>query len=161
MDKKWRTLMDQIIDEARERGEFDPTHLHGKPLGDGRDEVNAGDRAMANKVLKNSGNLPPFLAKKAEIDRLLAHHRERLATYHARRGRLEAEADLVEDAQEAAAIRRYAVREWEWAVERYREAIPEINRMIESYNLINPISQMFRMKINLEREINRVVGEDS
>lgn len=161
MEQKWRTLIDQIIEEARERGEFDPTDLHGTVQGQRLDEWAAGDRAMANKILKNSGNLPPFLAMKAEIDHRVGFHRTRLRKYRERRQRLEAEAAQIEEAQDAAALRHYAAREWEWAIERYREAIPEINRMIESYNLTNPIPQMFRMKISLERELERLARDGS
>ncbi len=157
MANEFQTLIDKIIQEARERGEFDLPHHKGKKLQDEPAEVFAGDRAMAHKVLKNSGNAPPFLMKKREIDAKLDEERNRLVRYAMRRRRLHDEAVAVRD-QDAAlskALDERAEQDWAWAVTKFEEAIPKLNKDIELFNLMNQIPAMFKMKIRIEWEIER------
>jgi hypothetical protein len=157
MDEKYESVIDKIIQEARERGEFDPPHLKGKPLADDGTAAWAGDRAMAHKVLKNSGYAPPFLMKKREIDDLLEKERSRLARYAMRRRRLHAEADAVRstDSALARALDDRAESDWVWAVRQFEEAIPKLNKEIELFNLMNQIPNLHKMKVRLEWEIER------
>ena len=151
--RKWKSYVDRIIQEARERGEFDSVEMKGKKLSEDRNEVHAGDRAMAHKVLANSGFAPPFLMKKREIDDMLAKERTRLLRYTRRRRRLWAEANIVEDEHKKLALRERAEEDWAWAVRQFEKALPEINKQIEIFNLINKIPTMFKKRIHIEKEI--------
>ena len=154
-DDRWQSHIDQIIQEAQARGEFDiPERLRGKPLGSGHEEVAAGDAAMANKVLKNSGYAPPFLMKKQEIDAVLDRERSRLLRYARQRRHLLALAEQA-TGEEAEALRARAERDWQWALSKTEAALPALNKEIELFNLMNPIPSMFRMKVTLAREIER------
>lgn len=157
MNGKYESLIDKIIQEARERGEFDPPNTKGKPLNEDGTEAWAGDRAMANKVLKNSGNAPPFLMKKREIEEQLEVQRTRLARYAMRRRRLHDEADMVRsrDATLSTALDDRAEQDWAWAVRQFEEALPKINKDIELFNLMNKIPNLYKMKIRMDWEIER------
>lgn len=155
MDDRWQSHIDKIIQEAQERGEFDLKRLKGKKLEDDRTEIHAGDRAMANKVLKNSGHAPPFLMKKRDIDAMLDKERTRLLRYALRRRRLLAAAEDATEEDAAEALHRQADQDWRWAIAQFEKEIPRINREIETFNLMNQIPNLFKMKIRLEREIER------
>lgn len=64
--QRWRTVVDEAIAEARERGEFDDLPGHGKPL-DLRGNRLAGDREFAFHVLANAGVVPPWMALDQEV----------------------------------------------------------------------------------------------
>lgn len=154
-DTHWQSHIDQIIAEAQARGDFDiPEHLRGKPLNQGRDETYAGDAAMANKVLKNSGYAPPFILKKQEIDAIIERERTRLVRYAKRRNHLLALANEA-TGEEATALRARAERDWQWAIAQTEAVLPKLNKEIELFNLMNPIPTMFRMKLTIERETER------
>ncbi len=159
MLRKWETVVDKIIEEARERGEFDPVELSGKKLQDDYTEVHAGEKVMAHKILSNSGYAPPFIMKKREIEKRLEKERSRLRRYVRRRQRLHQDAQSAEDKELAEALRQRAESDWNWAVEQFEKAIPQINEDISIFNLMNKIPRLFKMKIRLERELERVNGE--
>jgi hypothetical protein len=154
-EDRWRTYVDRIIEEAQERGDFDLPHLKGKKLGEELTEVHAGNRAMAHKVLANSGHAPAFLMKKREIDDILEKERTRLARYALRRKRLLDTAEQAPSEAQAEALRDQAERDWTWAIQQFEKAIPELNRQIDIFNLMNQIPNLFKMKIRIDREIER------
>jgi hypothetical protein len=155
MNSKYESLIDKIIAEARERGEFDPPNTKNKPLAEDGAETWAGERALANKVLKNSGNAPPFLMKKREIEEQLEVQRTRLARYAMRRRRLHGEAEAVrpQDTTLADALDDRAEQDWAWAVRQFEEVLPKLNKEIELFNLMNKIPNLHKMKIRMEWEI--------
>ena len=153
--RKWKSYVDQAIQEARERGEFDPVEASGKKLAQDGNAVHAGDKAMAYKVLSNSGFAPPFLMKKREIDDMLERERSRLLRYTRRRRYLWAEASRVVDELQQLALRERAEADWVWAIEQFEKALPEINKQIQIFNLINKIPTMFKKRIDIEKEIVR------
>jgi hypothetical protein len=70
-------LVDRLIREARERGDWDDTAYRGRPLPDGADEAYAGDWAAANRLLRDAGAAPPWIEADREARRLLVE-RDRL-----------------------------------------------------------------------------------
>ncbi len=66
----WASLVERLIHEAQERGEFDDLPLHGKPLPDWDDE-RAGEMRLAYHVLRNAGVAPPWIEADKEVRRLL------------------------------------------------------------------------------------------
>lgn len=63
-------LVDRLIREARERGEWDESAFHGRPLPSADDERYAGDMALANHILRNAGAAPPWIEADKEARRL-------------------------------------------------------------------------------------------
>lgn len=154
--ERWQSYIDQIIEEARERGEFDLTNAKGKKLHEDGTEPHQGEWGMAHKVLANSGHAPAFLMKKREIDERLEQERARLLRYALRRRRLHQEATTASTEDLAQAFRERAEADWRWAVQKFDEALPELNRQIELFNLMNKIPSLFKMKLRLEWEIERI-----
>jgi hypothetical protein len=75
-DGKWQvgatheSLVERVIREARERGEFDDLPLHGKPI-PLEDNPYAGDMALAYTMLKNAAVAPPWIEADKDVRRLL------------------------------------------------------------------------------------------
>lgn len=65
------TLAEERIRAAQQRGDFDNLAGSGKPLALEDDSAIPEDLRMAYKVLRNSGFLPPELADRKEISRVL------------------------------------------------------------------------------------------
>jgi hypothetical protein len=60
-------MVERMIKEAQERGEFDDLPGQGEPLKLEDDRHIPEDLRLAHKILKNAGCLPPELALKKEI----------------------------------------------------------------------------------------------
>jgi hypothetical protein len=90
-DGKWavgtthESLIERLIREAQERGEFDDLPLHGKPI-PLEDNPWAGDMALAYTMLRNASISPPWIEADKDARRFLADH-ERLLDRVARSGR--------------------------------------------------------------------------
>lgn len=65
------TIAEERIRAAQERGDFENLPGNGKPLTLEDDSAIPEDLRMAYKVLRNSGFLPPELADRKEINRVL------------------------------------------------------------------------------------------
>jgi hypothetical protein len=76
-DGKWvvgpthESLIEKVIREAHERGDFDDLPLHGKPI-PLQDNPYAGDRALAYTVLKNAAVAPPWIEADKDVRSLVA-----------------------------------------------------------------------------------------
>jgi hypothetical protein len=67
----WGGLVERLIEEAMERGEFDDLPLHGRPLAL-PDDACAGEMRLAYNVLRNAGVAPPWIEADKEVRALLA-----------------------------------------------------------------------------------------
>jgi hypothetical protein len=87
-DGKWvvgtthESLIERVIREAHERGDFDDLPLHGKPI-PLEDNPYAGDMALAYTMLKNAAVAPPWIEADKDARRLL-DERDGLITRAAR-----------------------------------------------------------------------------
>lgn len=64
------SLIERMIREAHERGEFDDLPLHGKPI-PLQDNPYAGDMALAFTMLKNAAVAPPWIEADKDARRLI------------------------------------------------------------------------------------------
>lgn len=142
--RRWRDLVEDQLNEARERGEFDALEGAGKPLRLDQN-VFAGDKALAYSLLKQNKMLPPELERGREIDAdlaqaeaLLAGLRRRRNTTLGRRGRAHASERRAYDVLRDKTLQRYAA------------ALRAINSKILSLNIIVP-SPMHRRLLDVER----------
>jgi hypothetical protein len=82
-DGKWavgathESLIERLIREAQERGEFDDLPLHGKPI-PLEDNPWAGDMALAYTMLRNASVSPPWIEADKDARRCLADHQRLL-----------------------------------------------------------------------------------
>src|SRR6476646_9287900 len=69
--RQWSDLVEELLEEARERGDFEHLEGKGKPLALDQNPY-AGDRALAYSLLKNNQLAPPEIERGKEIDADLA-----------------------------------------------------------------------------------------
>ena len=62
----WETVVERLIREGQEAGEFADLPGHGRRL-DLTDDSAAGDMAMAYRILRNAGVAPPWIEADKEV----------------------------------------------------------------------------------------------
>lgn len=133
--KHFHDYIEEIVQEAMERGEFDNLPGMGKPLKLDDDNLSGGDKASAYRLLKSNDYAPP------EIELLKEIRRER-ARLEQKKERFRARGD---------ALRRRAVPPFESEKRAYNTALDkaigdydaklrELNRKILTLNLTVPLS---------------------
>lgn len=148
----WRDLVEEILGEARDKGEFDNLPGKGKPLRL-QDDVYAGDKALAYHLLKNNDMAPPEIERGRQIDAELQRADVILATLRRRRnallggGRILSASDrraynLVRDNAEAS----------------YREVLREANSNVLSLNITAP-AILHRPLIPVEKRMQAFAEE--
>jgi hypothetical protein len=148
----WRDLVEEILGEARDNGEFDNLPGKGKPLRL-QDDVFSGDKALAYHLLKNNDLAPPEIERGKQIDAEIERAEEILATLRRRRnallggGRILSASDrraynLVRDNAEAS----------------YREVLREANSNVLSLNITAP-AILHRPLIPIEKRMQAFAEE--
>jgi hypothetical protein len=148
----WRNLVEEILGEARDNGDFDNLPGKGKPLRV-LDDVYAGDKALAYHLLKNNDLAPPEIERGRQIDADLQRAEDILATLRRRRnallggGRVLSGGDrraynLVRDNAEAS----------------YRAVLREANSNVLSLNITAP-AVLHRPLIPVERRMQAFAEE--
>ena len=137
--RKWRDYIEEQINEAQQRGDFDNLPGAGKPLPIEKN-IFAGDKALAYSLLKNNQMAPPEIERAKEIDGALAHADALLATLRHRRDTLR----LRMGRAFASDRRAYNLLRDKTEV-RYGEALRAINSNILSLNILAPPALHRRM----------------
>ncbi len=138
--KRFQDYIEEIIQEATERGEFDNLAGMGKPLNLDDDNPYAGEKAAGYRLLKNNGYAPPEIELLKEIRRERARAEQKLERLRVR----------------GEALRRRTVppfdsekRAYNTAVEKalrdYEEQLRVLNRKILTLNLSVPLSMHLPM----------------
>lgn len=156
-EKKWRDLVEERIQEAQARGEFDNLRGKGRPLNLSGNPW-AGEWEMAFNILENAGYAPEWIERDKEIRREL-DAAARILVNHVeweRQGRTNlARLPLGMRAEQEAQM--LYVREQ--TIARYRRKATEINRLIFNFNLMAPSPQVHRQRIDVEAEVRKFVAE--
>jgi DnaJ family protein C protein 28 len=142
--RKWKDYVEEQINEARERGDFDNLPGAGKPLQLDKN-VYAGDKALAYSLLKNNQIAPPEIERGKEIDAELARADAMLAALRRRR------ATIISGHAFASQRRAYNLL-LDNTARRYYEALRAINSKILSLNIIAPAA-MHRRMIDVEAKL--------
>jgi DnaJ homolog subfamily C member 28 len=136
---RWVDIVEQQIDQARERGDFDNLRGQGKPLRLDRNPL-AGEKALAYSLLKNNDMLPPEIERGKEIAEDLDQAEALLVRLRRQRDRLRTRGKYLF----ASDRRGYNVL-LEGTLLRYKEALDAINSKILSLNIIAPPALHQRM----------------
>lgn len=144
------SAVDRIIREAMEAGEFDNLPGQGRPL-PGADPYDDPETWAARNLLRSSGFEPDWLADRREIAAALEAARKSLARSHAWRRAAAARQDPPALADE----------QWRKALARFTEAVGQINRRIQTYNLKIPpaLSQLQLPVASIPRELARLEAD--
>ena len=142
--RQWTDLVEELLNEAHERGDFEHLEGKGKPLALDQNPY-AGDRALAYSLLKNNNFAPPEIERGKEIDNDIKRAEDVLATMHRRQHALDTRI-AHPDARRAYNIARDA------AEVRYEALLREINSKILSLNIVAP-SAMHRRRLDIEAKM--------
>jgi hypothetical protein len=142
----WESLVDKKIREAIEAGEFDNLAGSGEPIDLSENPFEDPNWRTAHRLMRNAGFAPSWIEERKDID----------ASLEAARIILERNWSIQRNAhntsRETGARQRRAKAEAE-----FRLKVTELNRRIDAWNLKTPSIAFQRHRIDLEREINRVI----
>ncbi len=144
----WDNLIEDLIEDGRQRGLFDNLPGKGKPLDLGRPGDEQGN-SLANQLLADNDLRPPWLAMRVMVDEKVAEFRKRMEREWRRyqQGWTQAESDSVRTALALG----WNDRCKEWAAE-----VVSLNKQISDYNLRRPSRGLEMYKLTLETELERI-----
>ena len=134
---KWESLVDKLIRESMERGEFEGLAGEGEPIDLSENPFEAPELRTAHRLLRNAGFAPAWIEERKDIEANLT----RAMTILKRARELYRE-QIPHGAQ------------WQRAVQEFRETVAELNQRIRIYNLKAPAAGFQRKVIDLESFIN-------
>lgn len=146
MRHEWKDLIDDLIQDGKEKGVFDNLRGKGKPLNLSKNPF-AADMAFANELMKENDIPPTWIqerngilqdteALRAEIVRQWEwHQREMEAVSVADRGRV--------------------TISWDDYCLKWIEQMAALNKRIVSYNLKRPLENMELFKLDIDKELAR------
>lgn len=139
--------IDEQIRQAMERGDFDNLPGKGKPLDLSENPHEDPGWRTAYRMLKESGYTLPWIETRRNIE--LDFERAAKSLHQSW------------DLRKTAAGRRglmHAEREWQQALQKFREEVDKLNKRIRDYNLEVPLDQFQRRQINADIEIDKITN---
>lgn len=132
----WDSLVERLIQEAMDDGAFDELPFQGQPLPLDDDSA-ARDRALAFRMLRNAGMVPPWIETDKEVRSLLEQIERVLA-------RVEGESEP-RRRRDRAQIERL---------------VADANRAIARLNSEAPTERQHRRPLELEQVLRRIEGPE-
>lgn len=148
--KRFHDYIEEAIQEAIERGEFDNLAGMGKPLNLDDENSYAGEKAAGYRLLKNNGYAPPEIELLKEIRRERARMEQKLERLRARGNALRYRAVPPFESEK----RAYNAA-LEKAITDYDAHLRELNRKILTLNLSVPLSMHLQM-IEVEKLVRQL-----
>lgn len=146
--KQWESLINQRIEEAMARGEFDNLRGKGKPIDTSPDPYVPPDMQMANSLLKNNDLSPAWIGDRAAVLGLIERFREKLRSVTADFARARAEAATPQAGRQLDEL-------WDRYAASWKAEIVEINKRILTQNLKQPVTFLEIVPLRLEDELRR------
>jgi hypothetical protein len=150
--RKWPTVVEQQIEEAQARGDFDNLQGAGQPLRLDKN-IYAGDKALAYSLLKNNDLAPPEIERGKEIDAELERADALLASLRRQRDNPR----LKRGSAFASERRAYNVLR-DKTEARYAGALRGINSKILSLNIVAPAA-LHRRLIDIDARLRAFAEE--
>src|SRR6266850_3886992 len=147
MDKR-ETLIDKMIRESMERGEFDDLPGEGQPIDLSENPFEDPELRTVHRLLRNAGFAPAWIEERkdiaAEFERAWATLL-RANNLYGKRGKLTAQQS------ESAGDRSLSKSaQWERAAKEFCEIVAALNQRIRIYNLKAPAAVFHRKTIDAE-----------
>lgn len=147
-EQEWRSAVDRLIDEAQQKGVFDNLPGKGRPLNLKKNPYTA-ENALAYDLLQNNNYTLPWIADRKELlEKIAAFRRELAQRWRRQHARLQGTPD---PAREAALH-----HEWHRQAAEMGEQLRELNQEIADLNLTIPVSRLEVLKLNLNKELERI-----
>lgn len=148
----YRSVVDELIEEAKERGEFDNLPGEGKPL-DLDSNPYAGDNELSYKILKDNNFTLPWIMDRNELMDVIADYRERMKKQWDVHGpQLQA---MMRGGQAPMAKSRWRALTSQWST-----AIEAHNRRIDEVNMSIPVEHLKLHHLALDIELLRIGAEN-
>ncbi len=138
---KWEPLIDRMIKESMDRGEFDNLPGSGEPIDLTENPYEAPELRPVHRLLRNAGFAPAWIEERKDIET---------------------------EFQQAYAILRRAFelycpsgsqvsRDWLRVTKEFRQRVDELNQRIRHYNLKAPAAAFHRRIIDAEQLIDDLI----
>ena len=142
---KWERLVDKLIREATERGEFADLPGHGQPVDLSENPFEDPDVRTAHRLLRNAGFAPPWIEERKNIEAEFQDARTILFRAKSLYG---GSGKLANDHQ------------WQRAAKEFREKAAELNQRIRMYNLKAPAVGFHRKIIDADSLIAELENDN-
>lgn len=139
---KFESVVDKLIREAMERGEFDDLAGKGDPVDLSENPFEDPDVRTAHRLLRNSGFAPAWVEERKDIEANLQQARTTLLR-----------------AQNLYRNEIPGGPRWQRAVKEFRETVAELNQRIRMYNLKAPGTVFHRKVFDVDAWIRELEGE--
>ena len=126
---RWESLVDKLIRESMERGEFDDLSGTGEPVDLSENPFEDPDLRTAHRLLRNAGFAPAWIEERKDIDESIKRAQTTLL-----RARDLYRSEIPDGAR------------WKRSVQEFRETLAELNQRIRMYNLRAP-GTVFHRKV--------------
>jgi DnaJ family protein C protein 28 len=140
---KYEPLIDRMIRESMDRGEFDDLPGSGQPIDLSENPYEKPELRSVHRLLKNAGFAPAWIEERKDIDaefqRLYAIVQRAHSLYDSKAGDVR----------------------WQRALKEFREHIEELNQRIRLYNLKAPAIGFHRQVIDIDSLIADLEKEKS
>jgi len=133
-------MVEDVIREAMERGEFDNLPGKGKPLDLSQNPLLDPMTAIVHRILRDNGVSHPLIEARKTIEA----ERDAARNDLARAWRLHGRASTSDP--------------WDTAVTRFRARVSDINRQIRMFNLKAPSPVMHGLMIDADAEVRKVTA---
>ncbi len=151
----WDDLVERRIEEALDRGELNAEAYHGKQLAWDENPYVPEAQRLAFKLLKDNDLVPAWIMDGKEIreaiDRAVQDADQAYAAFRRTLRQLQGRIDVA-----AIYEREVAYHAWDADRAQFLAAVDRINRLINTYNLRVPISDLQRLYFNGERVLERL-----
>lgn len=146
----WNNLIEDLIEDGRQRGLFDDLPGKGKPLDLGRPGDERG-QSLANQLLADNDLRPPWLAMRVAADEKIAAFRQRVEREWRRYDQAWRQA-------QSDSVRGALALGWDDLCKEWAAEIVSLNRLIADYNLRRPSNGLEMYKLKLEHELEKLAA---
>ena len=138
---KWEPLIDRMIRESMERGEFDDLPGAGEPIDLTENPYEAPELRTVHRLLRNAGFAPAWIEERKDIDAEFQREYTILSRGY----------------QIYCANGNHVNRDWLRVTREFRKRVEELNQRIRHYNLKAPAAAFHRAIIDADQFIEELM----
>ena len=138
---KWEPLIDRLIRESMERGEFDDLPGSGEPIDLTENPYEKPELRSVHRLLRNAGFAPPWIEEQKNIEDQF----QKAYAVLSRAKQLYCPTPKDVDS-----------RDWRRAIKEFRERVDELNQRIRIYNLKAPSASVHRQLIDVDKLLSEL-----
>ena len=137
---KWEPLIDRLIRESMERGEFDNLPGSGEPIDLTENPYEKPELRSVHRLLRNAGFAPAWIEERKDIE----DEFQRAYSILLRAKEIYCRSKEVDNPA------------WQRAIKEFRERVDELNQRIRIYNLKAPSAAVHRQVMDVDELISKL-----